>query len=68
MSKLVAGTVQIGISPSPTVELTSTANGIHADGQPVVVGTGIARIIALTQAQYDAISTPDITTLYVVVD
>ena len=37
-------------------------------GDSFVGGDGVNRIVALTQAEYDAIVTPDPTTLYVVTD
>jgi len=43
-----------------------SAAGLNS-GDAFVGGSGIDRVVALTQAQYDAL-TPDATTLYVVTD
>lgn len=40
----------------------------YVDGQGFVVGDGITDVVALTQAEYDALGTPDASTLYVVTD
>lgn len=40
----------------------------YVDGQGFVVGDGVTNVVALTQAEYDALGTPDASTLYVVTD
>lgn len=73
-------TTHTGTQAASTVTglATVATTGAYADltGQPVipdspddigaVLGTGIAEIRALTQAEYDAITTPVTTTLYVI--
>lgn len=49
-------------------------DGVGAEAVPVMAttgpggGIGIARIVSLTQAQYDALATKDPATLYVIVE
>lgn len=56
-------------SASVVNHVTASTN-VHGitDMGTLVSGSGITNIVALTQAEYDAIPSPDATTLYVVTD
>ena len=50
------------MSPEDKAKLDGIASGAN------IVGTGITAVVAITQAAYDALSTPDTKTLYVITD
>jgi hypothetical protein len=41
--------------------------GVGGGGAGNIIGTGVTNIVTLTQAAYDALTTPNATTLYIIV-
>ncbi|WP_420408718.1 phage upper tail fiber protein [Hoeflea sp.] len=48
--------------------LATEFNSVREALNGKVSGTGVTAVVKLTQAEYDALSPPDATTLYVIVD